>query len=99
MQVDFTKNNIIIFSFNSSLCCCVVLPCLVGCHGLLLVVVFFPVAIELVMVVVVVAVQVVSVIINSVIQSLITLFGSHNILVIAIVLLGDHLPISVVHHA
>ena len=57
---------------------CVVPPCLVGCHGLVLVVVFFPVAIELVMVVVViVAVQVVSVIINSVIQSLFPLFGSH----------------------
>ena len=48
------------------------------------------------MVVVVVAVQVVSV--NSVLQSLILLFGSYNILVIAIVVLGDCLPISVVRH-
>lgn len=70
----------------------VVPPCPVGCHGLMLVVVFCPVAVELV------AVQVVSV--NSVLQSLIPLYGSHNILVIAIVLLGGRLPISVIfHHA
>ena len=55
--------------------------------------------IELVMVVVVVAVQVVSVIINSVIQSLISLFGSHNILVIAIVLLGGRLHNSLCCHS
>ena len=74
----------------------VVPPHPVSCHGLVLIVIFCPVAAELVMVVVVVAVQVVSV--NSVLQSLILLFGSHNILIIAIVLLGGHLPISVVRH-
>ena len=76
----------------------IVPPRPVSCHGLVLVVVFCPVAIELVMAVVAVAVQVVSAIVNSVIQSLIQFFGSHNVLIIAIVLLGGRLPISVVCH-
>ena len=99
MQVGFTKKTISLPSLPTLPCVvCVVPPCVVGCHGFLLVVVFFLVAIELVLVVVVVAVQVVSVIVNSVIQSLIQLFGSHNVLIIAIVLLGGRLPISVVRH-